>query len=413
MSAQSAKDQPIKVLWLTSSYPRSKDDSASVFLRYLAEALVKQKINLQILSPDHPDVQTTTQPNGIVLHHFRYFWPRKRQMLAYGSGILPNLHAAPWLLFQIPFFILSMFITAAWIMLVQQPSLIHAHWIFPQGTVAVVLGKLFKTPVIVTAHGGDAFALKGSLLGSIKRWTIKNCEVWTSNTKATAAAVGSDLPKSHIIPMGIDCKKFAAGNGNALLNGRDSQKLILLFVGRLVEKKGVVDLLKAYTLLSEILREQTELWIIGDGTERKKLETLAMGIQTANPIRFWGRIPNQQLPEYYAAADIFIAPSITDKQGDTEGQGVMLLEAMASRLPIITTNVGGISSVIAHGETGLLINPGKPSEIVAAIEQLLNDKKLRETLGKKAFKAAQDYDWLTISDKFINLYGESNSVRDK
>ncbi|MDT4291367.1 glycosyltransferase family 4 protein [Methylomonas sp. MO1] len=413
MSAQSAKDKPIKVLWLTSSYPRSKDDSASVFLRYLAEALANQKVSLHILSPDHPEVQATTQPDGIVCQHFRYFWPRKLQMLAYGSGILPNLRAAPCLFLQVPFFIMSMTVTAAWIMVVQRPSLIHAHWIFPQGTVAVLLSKLFRVSAIVTAHGGDAFALKGVFVGAIKRWTVKNCSAWTSNTSATSAAVGSDLPKPQIIPMGIDCKKFAGADCERTLMGNGPKKLVLLFVGRLVEKKGVADLLGAYVLLPEILRKQTELWIIGDGYERKKLESLARNIQHVNSIRFLGRIPNQQLPGYYAAADIFIAPSIIDIQGDTEGQGVMLLEAMASGLPIITTNVGGISSVIAHGETGLLVNPGKPIEIAAAIEKLLNDKNFRETLSIKACKAAQDYDWLTISSKFVNLYRESNSIRDK
>ncbi|WFP51678.1 glycosyltransferase [Methylomonas sp. EFPC3] len=407
MSVGSSKTKRFKVLWLTSSYPRNEDDSSSIFLRYLAEALSTRQIDIQILSPDHPEIQNTEQASGITSRHFTYFFPRKLQKLAYGSGILPNLRAAPWLLLQVPFFIISMLVTAAGLIFRDRPVLIHAHWIFPQGTVAVVLGKIFRIPTIVTAHGGDAFALQGLFIGAIKRWTIKSCSAWTSNTRATAVAVGSDLPTPCVIPMGINCKKFLDLDTEKIPLRPDPEKLVLLFVGRLVEKKGVADLLRAYALLPEVLRKQTELWIIGDGSERKKLEMLAIDIEYINSIRFWGRIPNQKLPGYYASADIFIAPSIKDMHGDTEGQGVMLLEAMASRLPIITTNVGGIGSVITHEETGLLVNPGKPKEIAMAIERLLNDNKLRARLSLKAFEVVQDYDWLTISEKFISLYRES------
>ncbi|AMK78689.1 MULTISPECIES: glycosyltransferase [Methylomonas] len=404
MCAQSVKDKPIKVLWLTSSYPRNEDDSASVFLRYLAEALANQKVSLHILSPDHPEVLATMQPDGIVCRHFRYFWPRKLQMLAYGSGILPNLRAAPWLLFQVPFFILSMFITAAWIMVVQRPSLIHAHWIFPQGTVAVLLGKLFRVPVLVTAHGGDAFALRGSLLGAIKRWTIKHCAAWTSNTNATADAVGPDLPKPHIIPMGIDYRKFAAGNAQNLFHPNEPGKFILLYVGRLVEKKGVSDLLQAFAKLPEELRSQVVCWIIGDGAERGRLKILAKELQIADKVIFHGKLPNGSLPDYYAAADLFIAPSITDSRGDTEGQGVILLEAMASGKAVISTFTGGIAEVIEHKKIGYLVEPNNPQQLADSIAELILDERLRQRLAEAGQLVAQTYDWQLISKKFESLY---------
>jgi glycosyltransferase involved in cell wall biosynthesis len=408
MRAQSAKDKPIKVLWLTSSYPRSKDDSASVFLLYLAQALANRKVSLHILSPDHPEVVATTEPDDIVCHHFRYFWPRKLQMLAYGSGILPNLRSAPWLLFQVPFFILSMFITAAWIMVVQRPSLLHAHWIFPQGTVAVVLGKLFRTPVLVTAHGGDAFALRGSILGTIKRWTIKHCAAWTSNTNATADALGPDLPKPHIIPMGIDYEKFAAGNAQAVLKSNNQQKTILLFVGRLVEKKGVADLIAAVAGLPNDLLGRIELWIIGDGVERERLKTLVVDLKIEDKVVFHGRLPNAILPDYYAAADIFIAPSIVDTNCDTEGQGVILLEAMASGTAVISTRTGGVAEIIEHGKTGLLVEPKQIKPLSEAITQLLLNESLRQGQCALGRLAAEPYDWKEVSRNFVAIYSRQS-----
>lgn len=405
MNSESGKVTPIKVLWLTSSYPRSEDDSASVFLRYLAEALAKQHINLQILAPDHPEVKASTDATaGIAIRHFRYFLPRRLQKLAYGSGILPNLRVQPWLLLQVPFFILSMFITATGILMRERPALIHAHWIFPQGAVAVLLGKLFRIPVVVTAHGGDAFALRANLLGTIKRWTIKNCRAWTSNTQATAIAVGPGLPKPHIIPMGIDYTKFASGNPLAVRSASESRKHVLLFVGRLVEKKGVADLLQAFALLSEALQNQTELWIIGDGVERDRLQALTTDLRIDEKVIFYGRLANSCLPDYYAAADVFIAPSITDSSGDTEGQGVILLEAMASGSAVISTRSGGVTEIIEHGTTGLLCNAGKPVEIKNAIKKLLLDKELNLQLSIDAKKVSEDYCWEKIATKFANLY---------
>jgi len=101
-------------------------------------------------------------------------------------------------------------------------------------------------------------------------------------------------------------------------------------------------------------------------------------------IEFWGQVPNDQLPHYYAAASIFVAPSIIDSKGDTEGQGVILLEAMASNTPIISTNVGGVPEVITHGETGLLVQAKNPTELSTAIFSLLSHEGLAKKLTKNA-----------------------------
>lgn len=289
-----------------------------------------------------------------------------------------------------------MFIAAAWTLLKQRPALIHAHWIFPQGTVAVLLGKLFRIPVIVTAHGSDAFLLKGRVIGLLKRWTVKQCPIWTSNSRATSGAVEFDeLSEPHIIPMGVDYQRFVLGDRKSITK---QHKLILLFVGRLVETKGVANLLKAYALLSEDLRVRTELWIIGDGEEIERLKSLAINYRINDKVVFLGRLPNDKLPDYYAAADIFVSPSMI------EGQGVTFLEALASGVPIICSNVGGIGEIIKHGETGLLVSPNDVHELSEAINRLITDRDLRINLSKTGKKTAEAYDWQSIAEQFISLY---------
>lgn len=388
-----------KILWLTSSFPRFENDSASVFLHNLAESLIQQDYDMHVLAPDHLLVDNSLHKKLKNNHHFRYFLPRSLQKLAYGSGILPNLKAKPWLFVQVPFFIIALFFSTWRLILQLKPHLLHAHWIFPQGTIAVILGKLFGIPTVVTAHGGDAFALQGSVLGLIKQWTIKLSNIWTSNTFATAKAVGKDLPQPEIIPMGINYQLFNSGNRITT-----SEANILLFVGRLVEKKGVHDLITAYSLLPKILQNRSQLWIIGDGNEREILEALAISLKINENVRFFGRIPNDQLPDYYATADIFIAPSIIDSSGDTEGQGVILLEAMASRTAVISTKTGGISEIIKHGKNGILVNPGNPKELSRAIQKLLNDNILRKQLATEGQKLAKTYDVRFIGQKFARIY---------
>lgn len=391
-----------KILWLTSSYPRYEEDSASIFLRHLAETLNGQDFEMHILSPDHESVDHSFSESTINSHHFRYAFPRGQQKLAYGSGILPNLRAHPWLCFQVPFFLIAQFLST-WRLIYQlKPDLIHAHWIVPQGVIAALLGKITGVPVIVTAHGGDAFGLQGSQLAKAKRWAIQNCSAWTSNTLATAKAVGNGLPSPEIIPMGVDYQRFSSGQSAQ----KSPNTFVLLFVGRLVEKKGVSDLITAFSLLPEILRDKTELWIVGDGEERKTLETQTYSLNLADKVIFYGRVPNQQLPNYYAAADLFIAPSVTDSSGDTEGQGLILLEAMASGTAVISTRTGGIGEIVIHGKTGLLVTPKHPEELKDAIEYSLNNTDLRKSLAETGKNNAQSYEWKQIGKKFSALYNK-------
>lgn len=392
------------IVWLTSSYPRFESDSASVFLRYLAETIDNKVFDVHILSPDDQYVDGTLRSPTIFLYYFKYFMPRRLQKLAYGSGILPNLKANPLLLTQVPVFLLSQFISSYRLVKKLKPALIHAHWVFPQGTIASMVGKLTNTPVIITAHGGDAFSLQGSLLTRIKYWSLQNCTAWTSNTTATANAFWGDITQPNIIPMGIDCLKFSSGNPLIRRSKLEKECLVLLFVGRLVEKKGVKYLLTAYSLLTNEQRNQTQLWIIGDGSERKSLETLTQSLQLANKVTFLGKLPNAQLPDYYAAADIFIAPSITDSTGDTEGQGITLVEAMASTTAIISTDTGGISEVIEHDKTGILVPPQNPLKLKSAIVRLIEDQELRVVLAQKAKQVSQSYSWSQVGHRFQALY---------
>ncbi|MGH7887776.1 MAG: glycosyltransferase family 4 protein, partial [Candidatus Binatia bacterium] len=232
-------------------------------------------------------------------------------------------------------------------------------------------------------------------------------EASTANTPATASAI-DDNPLArpvHVIPMGVDIARFANGDRAALRALVAEDNFLLLFVGRLVGKKGVDDLLRAVTILPDALKRRTTLWIVGDGDEKPGLEELAKQLAVAQQTRFWGMVRNQDLPNYYAAADLFIAPSIAAPSGDTEGQGVVLLEAFAARVCVLATRVGGIEAVVRDQVTGVLVQPNQPKEIALAIERLMNDAPLCATLADNAYtEVKQLYDWQRIAGDFDRLY---------
>jgi teichuronic acid biosynthesis glycosyltransferase TuaC len=398
-------NRALKVLFLTSSYPRSPDDTASVFVRYLAEQLADRGLVVYVLAPANGKGGKTVE-GRVTVYRFQYF-PVALQALAYGSGIMSNLKRSPWLWLQVPFFVLSMAYRLLHLIRKQKPALVHAHWILPQGFIGALAKLILGTPLITTAHGADTFALRGPVSTRIKRFIIAMSDAWTANTPATASAIGplAALPKPIVIPMGVNIELFAGGNPAKLRALLAENEFLLLFVGRLVEKKGCHNLLQAFSLLPSNLRERTTLWIIGDGDQKSRLEASAKNLGIAHKVRFWGTLPNEQLPDFYAAADLVAAPSVEAASGDTEGQGVVLLEAFAARTCVVTTRVGGIDNVVTDGVTGRVLKPGQPRLIADAVERLLRDATERERLAENAFRKVQRvYGWDRVAAQFETLY---------
>ena len=147
------------------------------------------------------------------------------------------------------------------------------------------------------------------------------------------------------------------------------------------------------------------LLIIGDGPEKDNLINLSKKLNLENNVIFTGNIKYQLLPEYYATSDIFVLPSIVEKSGDTEGLGVVLLEAIASATAVVGSDVGGIPDIIRDNETGLLVRQKDPKDIADAILKLLSNNLLRKKLSKNAKEhLKKNYSWVVVSKKFERIY---------
>jgi glycosyltransferase involved in cell wall biosynthesis len=393
----------MEIVFLCSSFPRYDGDGASVFLLKLAKALVQKKYRIHVIAPHDSHVDPDWEPEGVVIHRFRYTIGSLR--LAYGAGILPNLRRNPFLWMLVPGFVLAMTWKTWRITRRHHFDVLHAHWILPAGLIATMLRPLHGIPTIVTAHGSDIYGLRGRLGRFLRRYTLANCNAWTANTPTTQeSAADRGVPPGNVIPMGVESNQFVAGNRTQGRGTLDNELFLILFVGRLIDVKGADVLLRAVSTIDN--NRRIGLWIVGDGPDRPALEQTADRLGIKDRVKFWGQMGYDKLPDLYAAADVFVLPSRKIPGIGEEGQGTVILEAMAAGCCVIGSDSGGIGTLIEHDKTGVLVPPDDPQMLAKAIERLMTDPDMRRHLARAGRALVnRQYDWNIIAGQFSRLYG--------
>jgi len=278
--------------------------------------------------------------------------------------------------------------------LTRKHVVLHVHRLLPEGWVGVQLKKRFGVPLVLTGHGGDVYALMNRLEGRrLAREVLK-----IADTSIAVSQYISDImiklgaPSVKVIPNGCDLEAFAPSTVIPKFGRR------VLYVGRLEEPKGVIDLLRAFASIEPQIPGSV-LPYVGDGSARSQLERITSKARVAN-VRFMGRQPHTNIPAILRENDIFVLPSYA------EGLPTALVEAMAVGLAIIATSVGGTPDLISHGTTGLLFPPGDIQKLANSMRLLLTDEwsqlKLRQCARDRVIKS---YSWTAVADQLIRLYG--------
>lgn len=180
---------------------------------------------------------------------------------------------------------------------------------------------------------------------------------------------------------------------------------VILFVGRLIDWKGVNILVSSMKKVRDTVRN-ARLVIVGDGPERKSLADRVKELGLEDSVTFTGQVSGMELKDYYSRASVFVLPSIT-VNNQTEGLGVVLLEAMASGVPVIGSNTGGIPDIIEDGVNGLLVQPGDPKALADAIIRILSDLALADRFREAGIKTVSErFSWDRIGDQFTMVYQE-------
>ncbi len=378
---------------LASTFPATRGDGTPGFVRDLAgvEATEFDTVVLVPRVPGAPREEFADDGRGgrFRIVRFSYF-PRRFEDLADGA-IIENLRARPVRLIQVPCFLLGEALALRRLLRTHRPDVLHVHWIVPQGIVALLVAR--RVPWLVTTLGGDVYALTGRLSLRLKRAVLTRAAAVTTmnvDMRRRLLELGSPVDQTFVLPMGADVDGVrATGAGVARCPGR------VLFVGRLVEKKGLAVLLEA-------LRSVPLGWsldVVGDGPLRGELEARAAGL----PVRFLGQATKDDLARSYAGCDLLVAPSVPAASGDQDGLPVALLEAMSAGCPVVASRLAGIDEAVVDGETGLLVPPGDAAALAAALTRLLGDRALRDRLGAAASARADDYSVAALGRRYTDL----------
>ena len=202
----------------------------------------------------------------------------------------------------------------------------------------------------------------------------------------------------RVIPNGIDTDRFKPGY-TPIHHLRDDC-VNVLFVGRLEKRKGLRDLLQAYSYMHERV-PRTRLIIAGDGPLRGMVESFVASRRLDNVV-LAGYVPDEVLPRFHASADIFCAPAT-----GRESFGIVLLEAMATGLPVVATEIPGYMSVLEAGVDSLTVRPKSPVALGTALTVLARDPLLRQRLGEAGLAKAQRYSWPNVATRIIEVYRQA------
>jgi glycosyltransferase involved in cell wall biosynthesis len=401
----------MKILVLTSTFSRRENDIEPKFVDNLCHYLAKDN-ELHVIAPHARGIPTEETMDGIPVFRFRYCF-EQWETLAYDGGILPSLKQNRLRILLVPLFVLGQLLLAIKLVRKHNYDVIHAHWIIPQGLVAL-LARPFaraKPAVVLTSHGGDLFALKGTLLTKLKKWICQRADhltVVSSAMKSRACELG--LKKENeifAVPMGVDSHDMFKPPHD------DAQRKGLLFVGRLVDKKGIKYLIESLPAVLEKHPGAT-LTIIGDGPLKQQLLDSCRELGIEDGVSFLGSLVNQDIPSYLQAAAITVFPSVVTDSGDQEGTPVAIMEAMACECATIVSEYPGARDIIDDDENGLLVAQKSPSELAEKIDFLLESPETRSRLGKSARqKIQQSYDWKVISTMFLSLFQGVSKLKEK
>ena len=262
---------------------------------------------------------------------------------------------------------------------------IDAHYFFPDGVAAILLGKWFDRPVVITARGSDVNVLpQYALPRRMIRWAAREAAAIVTvahSLKIELLALGVNGDKIVVLRNGVDLKQFAPLPMRAAreqLGIAENAKLVVS-VGNLIAMKGHDLTIAAIAELPGV-----QLLITGSGPERDALSRLAERIGVADRVKFLGQLAHDRLPVVYSAADALVLAS------SREGWANVLLEAMACGTPVVATDVGGSAEVVAVPEAGTIVRERSSQAIAAALRKLLADPPDRAATRRFAERFSWD-----------------------
>lgn len=341
----------LRVLHLTSSFPRHATDHVAPFLLDLARAQRAAGLEVRVLAPHDAGAARATDIDGIGVRRFRYA-PSGMEVLAYRGGLMGRVRTRAVVL--LPFFLLTFAAGACWQVLRWRPDVVHAHWWLPAGVCGLPAARLLRRPLVITLHGSDARLLSLPVIGALGRRVLRAADL--------VAVVSTDLGRvveSTVLPDRLTELVLPVATAPDVVRPLPPAPPVrLLAAGRLSREKGFDVLVRAVDR-AVADGHDLRLTLVGDGPERAAL--LALAAPLGDRVQLLGAMPRAALWALMDEAHAVVVPS------RREGLGLVAAEAMARGRPVVASQVGGLPELFGSADAGLLV----PSEDVAALASAL------------------------------------------
>jgi len=278
-------------------------------------------------------------------------------------------------------------------------DVVQTFFAVPSGLVGWWPATLSCTPHVIRLGGGDLpghekrFSLAHRVLRPVVGYLLKKAAARVVNSTGLKNRAQSTFPNLsfEVIYNGIDTERFYPSEFVP------DDIPTMLFVSRLIERKGLQFLLAA---LAHVKKEGIPFWllVVGDGPMRQQLQAQTEQLGLADMVQFLGLKPRDELPEIYRQGDIFCLPS------SSEGMANVVLEALATGLPVVTTDVPGTAELVQDGANGFVVQPGSAEALVMPLKKLLSDATLRQDFGQVSRQRSLDFTWHKMAEKYLKLY---------
>jgi len=386
----------MRVLHVVTAFPRGPGD---IIAPWLIELLRRQRaagLDVEVFAPAYRG-GGNEEFEGIPVHRFRYF-PARWEDLTHDQGTVDRVGQSIRYKLMAPFYVLAG-MRAAWRLARRRHfDIVHVHWPVPHALFGWAARRGGGARLITLWYGIELRWVKGRLpwLKQFLKWALRTSDQVVAISSYTAREIAELVHvRVRVIPYGLG---FAESLPESRERRATGDSFRILYVGNLIPRKGVRYLIDALKRLPPDI--PAKLLILGEGTDRPKLEAQVRELGLNGRVTMPGRVPDPDLHRAFREADVFVLPSIVDKRGDTEGLGVVLLEAMSYRVPVIGSAIGGITDIISDGETGLLVPPEDSAAIAAAIERIAGDPALAERLavaGRRRMRERFGWDAITAA----------------
>jgi glycosyltransferase involved in cell wall biosynthesis len=400
----------MRVLMITSSYPKFPGDVTAPFIESIAHGVAARGHAVDVLLPHHPQFRRAA---GEPVRFFTYrYAPREDWSLwGYAQSMHSDVRVRRRVYLLAPLVALALRETLGTRLLAERYDVVHAHWVIPNAALVADMVRSHGTPFVVSLHGSDVFvAERQRLVGGIARATLAAAGAVTAcsdDLRRRALLLGAPAARTRTIPYGVDVHAFSPETPRDEIRARlgvAADAFLIVAVGRLVEKKGFGDLIEAAARTGGV-----RVVIAGDGDLRSTLAAQARALHA--PVTLAGALDRATVAQALAAADAVVVPSVVDRAGNVDGLPNVLLEGLAAGRPVVATRVAGIPDVVTDDVNGLLVPEQDPAALAAALRRLVREPETCERLGREARRAAVErLSWEAAARAFEDCYAQATAL---